>query len=80
MCSVVVSVNLMLLGRLASGNTQREREHKGGREGGKGARESSSLVVMAAGKCTLGSCVSKVKRDARTLLVSSRQTNSLTCS
>lgn len=82
LCSLVVSVNLMLLGRLASGNRERGREHKEGREGG---REGTSkgellLVVMAAGKCTMGSCVSKVKRDARALLVSLRQTTSLTCS
>lgn len=29
LCSVVVCVNLMLLGRLASGNRESGREHKG---------------------------------------------------
>lgn len=33
------------------------------------------LVVMAAGKCTMGSCVSKVKQDACAQLVGLRQTN-----
>lgn len=78
LCSLVVSVNLMLLGRLASGNGERGREHKGGREGT--STGELLLVVMAAGKCTMGSCVSKVKWDARALLVSLRQTTSLTCS
>lgn len=44
LCSLVVSVNLMLLGRLASGN--RESEHKGGRER---ARESSSWLSWQQG-------------------------------
>lgn len=56
LCSLVVSVNLML----ASGNRESGREHKGWIDGG---REGTSkgvllLVVMAAGKCTLGLCVS----------------------
>lgn len=71
----------LLLGRLASGNTERVREsgseHKGWRE--EGSKGELLLVVMAAGKCTLGSCVSKVKWDACAPLVSLRQTNSLTC-
>lgn len=85
LCSLVVSVNLMLLGRLASGNREsesgRENTREGGREGVEGTSKGELLlVVMAAGKCTMGSCVSKVKRDARAPLVSLRQTNSLTCS
>lgn len=54
-----------------------KQERTQGRDGGKG---ELLLVVMAARKCTMGSCVSKVKRDARALLVSLRQTKSLTCS
>lgn len=78
-------MNLMLLGRLASGNRERERAGEntrdGWREGGRRrARGELLSVVMAAGKCTMGSSVSKVKRDARALLVSLRQTNPLTCS
>lgn len=69
-------MNLVLLGRLASGNRE------SGREGGSDGTSKGELlsVVMAAGKCTMGSCVSKVKQDARALLVSLRPTNSLTCS
>lgn len=63
LCSLVVSVNLVLLGRLASGNTERERERErtqgkeGGREGERTSKGELLLVVMAAGKCTMGSCV-----------------------
>lgn len=48
-----------------------ERTEGGLKEGGReGTAEGELLsVVMAAGKCTMGSCVSKVKWDARALLV-----------
>lgn len=50
LCSLVVSVNLMLLGRLASGNGERGREHKGWREGGRErARESCSWLSWQQG-------------------------------
>lgn len=75
--SCVASVNLLLRGTLAPRKTAR-----GGREAGSEGTSKGELlsVVMAAGKCTLGSSVSKVKRDARAPLVSLRQTNSATCS
>lgn len=71
LCSLLLSVNLTLLGRL-------ETQRKGGRE--PTSKGELLSVVMAAGKCTLGWCVSKVKRDAGARLVSFRQTNWLTCS
>jgi len=75
-------VNLVLLGRLASGKGESGREHGGRREGDRQGTSKAELlsVVMAAEKCTMGSCVSKVKRDAHALLVSLRQTKALTCS
>lgn len=62
--------------------TGSKKDREGGREAGSEGTSKGELllVVMAAGKCTLGSSVSKVKRDARAPLVSLRQTNSSTCS
>lgn len=61
---------------LQEAGTERQRhsvrEKTQGRAGGsKGSSKAALfLVVMAARKCTLGLCVSKVKKDACTQLVS----------
>lgn len=67
--------SLLLLDRTSfKKHTKRAGAHtvdgpkKSGREGT--TKGELLSVVMAAGKCTMGSCVSKVKWDACALLVS----------